>query len=85
MWFVAEKTPGVVSVVNCQDWGTMHVAVEGQCGSGKSIATSNACDTSDHRNTFPQSITMHNSQFIVLFLYMLCNIVYAFLLLVSCC
>ena len=27
-----QKTPGVVSVVNCQDLGTMHVAVEGQCG-----------------------------------------------------
>ena len=27
-----QKTTGVISVMNCQDRGTMYVAVEGQCG-----------------------------------------------------
>ena len=61
----------IISVVNCQDRGTMHVAIEGQCGWHYAVnvyclwSRSNACDTRDHRNAFPQSITMHNSQLIL--------------------
>ena len=58
----------------------MHRAVEGQCGwhhAMKRAAQSlEVIRTRDHRNAFPQSITMHNG-YIILFLYMLGNIVYA--------
>ena len=67
-----QKTTGVILVMNCQDRGSMHVAVEGQCGWHYAVKRvllvvyrSNACDTRDHRNAFPQSITMHNSQLIL--------------------
>ena len=59
----------------------MHVAVEGQCVwhhavKRRVLLIVYRSNVRDHRNAFPQSITMHSGHIIV-FLYMLSNIVYA--------